>query len=119
MRSWTARARAIVLETEPKEADETDEITHLTVSSVPTGAINHQADQVSTVSSVGCRTVSENLQLPFALLEAAMKVCDQHGDSDAAKKEMREQCLAMRPNLQQDLLDHFRGKPVIFTSDQS
>ena len=49
------------------------------------------------------------------LLEAAMSVCDQHADNDAAKQEMREQCLELPPHLQADLLDHFTGKRRNFT----
>ena len=49
------------------------------------------------------------------LLHAALKVCDGHGDSDMARQEMREQCLALPPHLQADLLDHFSGKRRTFT----
>jgi len=41
------------------------------------------------------------------LLDAAMKVCDQYGDSEAARQEMREQCLELPPNMQADLLGYF------------
>lgn len=47
-----------------------------------------------------------------ALIEAAMKVCDRHGDGEVARQEMRQQCLELPPNLQADLLEHFKGKPV-------
>ena len=43
------------------------------------------------------------------LLKAAMKVCDRHGDNDAARQEMRDQCQALPPHLQADLLEHFKG----------
>ena len=43
------------------------------------------------------------------LLSAAMSVCDRHGDNDAARQEMRDQCLALPPHLQADLLEHFNG----------
>ena len=43
------------------------------------------------------------------LIRAAMKVCIRHGDNDAARQEMREQCLALPPHLQADLLEHFNG----------
>ena len=46
------------------------------------------------------------------LIAAAMKVCDQHNDSEAAREEMRQDCLKLPPQLQQDLLDHFTGKPT-------
>ena len=48
-------------------------------------------------------------RLTADLIQAAMKVCDRHGDRDAARQEMREQCLALPPHLQADLLEHFRG----------
>ncbi|WP_218510848.1 hypothetical protein [Variovorax sp. dw_308] len=44
------------------------------------------------------------------LLEAAMRVCDLHGDGDEAREEMRRDCLALPPHLQADLLGHWRGK---------
>lgn len=45
-----------------------------------------------------------------ALIKAAMLACDHHNDSDAAREEMRQDCLATPPHLQADLLDHFRGE---------
>ena len=46
-----------------------------------------------------------------ALVAAAMRVCDQHNDSEAAREEMRQECLKLPPHLQKDLLDHFTDKP--------
>ncbi|HPW29497.1 MAG TPA: hypothetical protein PLL01_08930 [Rhodoferax sp.] len=43
------------------------------------------------------------------LLNAAMRVCDRHNDNDTARDEMRQQCLALPPHLQADLLQHFEG----------
>ena len=43
------------------------------------------------------------------LIHAAMRVCDRHGDNDTARQEMRDQCLALPPHLQADLLEHFKG----------
>ena len=43
------------------------------------------------------------------LLKAAMKVCDKHGDGEAAREEMRQQCMELPPHLQADLLHHFLG----------
>lgn len=51
---------------------------------------------------------AERATTTAALLAAAMRVCDQHGDSRAARDEMRTDCLALPPHLQVDLLDHFR-----------
>lgn len=50
-------------------------------------------------------------QTTAALIEAAMRRCDQFKDSEAAREEMRQDCLKLPPHLQQDLLDHFTGKP--------
>ena len=47
-----------------------------------------------------------------ALLEAAMRRCDQFNDGDKAREEMREQVLEVPPHLRQDLLDHFMGRPT-------
>ena len=41
------------------------------------------------------------------LIEAAMKACDHHGDGEAAREEMRLDCLATPQHLRGDLLDHF------------
>lgn len=46
------------------------------------------------------------------LLKAAMRVCDQHGDDDAARLDMRDQCMALPLHLQSDLLQHFNGKTI-------
>ena len=43
------------------------------------------------------------------LLEAAMGVCDQHGDGLAARADMERDCLSMPLHFRADLLDHFRG----------
>lgn len=44
--------------------------------------------------------------------EAAMKVCDRHGDGEAAREQMRQQCLELSPAMQLDLLQHFQGTPA-------
>lgn len=54
-------------------------------------------------------------QLAADLIQAAMRVCDRYGDDDAARQEMREQCLELPPHLQADLLEHFTGKRRNFT----
>lgn len=43
------------------------------------------------------------------LLAAAMRTCDHHGDCEAARDQMRRECLELPPHLQRDLLPHFRG----------
>ena len=41
------------------------------------------------------------------LIAAAMKACDHHQDSDAAREQMRLDCLNTPQHLRADLLDHF------------
>jgi hypothetical protein len=67
-------------------------------------------ESLSTVSSVGGRASFENRILALDLIAAAMKVCDRYGDSEAAREEMRQQCLELPPHLQADLLEHFTGR---------
>lgn len=43
------------------------------------------------------------------LIQAAMRVCDGHGDNEVQREEMRRDCLRLPPELQADLLAHFRG----------
>jgi len=43
-----------------------------------------------------------------ALIEAAMRACDHHGDTDAARKEMRLDCLNTPQHLRADLQTHFQ-----------
>jgi hypothetical protein len=40
------------------------------------------------------------------LIDAAMRVCDHHGDGEEARADMRADCLATPPHLRVDLLDH-------------
>ncbi len=43
-----------------------------------------------------------------ALIEAAMRASDHHGDGEQARADMRQQCLETPPHLQADLLDYFK-----------
>jgi hypothetical protein len=43
-----------------------------------------------------------------ALIEAAMRACDRHNDSEAAREQMRADCLDTPLHLRSDLLDHFQ-----------
>jgi len=67
---------------------------------------------LSSVSSVGVAGVFENQCIASELMDAAMKVCDRHGDSEAARQEMRQDCMALAPHLQADLLAHFTGNTL-------
>ena len=55
-------------------------------------------------------------RLAKELIAAAMRRCDQFNDGEAARQEMRQQCLELPPHLQADLLQHFQGKPVKFSN---
>lgn len=46
-----------------------------------------------------------------ALLEAAMRRCDERPDSDKARQDMREEILGTPPHLRLDLLDYFLSDP--------
>lgn len=108
MSTWAERARREILKTGPTPTDKTDETPLSSVSSVPTGAVFEKQQAVSSVSSVGVVAIFENCALADELLRAAMLACDHWGDSEAARRQMRDECLALSPHLRGDLLDHFR-----------
>ena len=113
MTSWMARAKALAAEPAHVRTDKTDERGVLSVSSVSSVAgvaVFKNAREVSSVLSVPRWAVSENHALAADLVEAAMKVCDRHGDGESAREEMRQQCLQLPARLQADLLEHFRGR---------
>jgi len=112
MINWTARARLMFSNMRQDSTDKTDETHLLSVLSVPPELVSIHPARLSSVSSVGLRVVLENQRLASDLIDVAMKVCDQHGDGEVARAEMRSQCLDLPPHLQADLLDHFNGKPV-------
>lgn len=109
MSNWTARATALFLETAHPATDKTDETPFLSVLSVPTRTIYETPVRVSSVLSVGGGAIFKNRILAADLLQAAMKVCDEHGDGESARDEMRQQCLALPPHLQKELLALFSG----------
>jgi|GEM_PF-2794160 len=47
-------------------------------------------------------------EITHALLVAAMQVCDRHGDDEAARAQMRADCLNTPMHLRADLLAHFQ-----------
>lgn len=56
--------------------------------------------------------------LMTALLAAAMRVCDDHGDGPAARADMERDCLATPPHLRRDLLEHFQSVHPDIAEDQ-
>ena len=110
MTDWMARAQAEFADVGHPPTARTDETPLSTVLTVPSGADPELDKRLSTVSSVGRRASFENRILALDLIAAAMKVCDRYGDSEAAREEMRQQCLELPPHLQADLLEHFTGR---------
>jgi hypothetical protein len=58
--------------------------------------------------------VNEASETTAALIAAAKKRCDEYGDSEAAREQMRQDCINTPTHLQADLLAHFQGKPSKF-----
>ena len=80
---------------------------------VPAGSLS--ADQRALVLSHKAEILEllhDARQTTAALIAAAMRVCDQHGDNEAAREEMRQDILGTPPHLQMDLLRHFNDKPA-------
>lgn len=53
--------------------------------------------------------IQENSLLTVKLLQAAMRVCDHHGDNQAARDQMQHDVQSTPPHLQADLLEHFQA----------
>lgn len=60
-------------------------------------------------------TRTRNSQLSFTaerltreLIAAAMRRCDEFNDNEAAREQMRDDCLSLSPAMQADLLAHFQ-----------
>ncbi len=110
MMDWMARAQTEFTNVRHPPTARTDETTLSAVLTLPPGADPEIDECLSTVSSVGGRASFENRILELDLIAAAMKVCDRYGDNEAAREEMRQQCLDLPPHLQADLLEHFTGR---------
>lgn len=98
-------------------------------ATAPATGVQPDADMDATRSNVANKlqvapTSGSNVQpgaltthrLTGDLLKAAMHRCDEYGDSEAARAEMRRQCLALTPLHQLDLLNHFRV-PSLLTAE--
>lgn len=77
--------------------------------------ISHKPPELATIAQIA---ISQDFSqqtaelLTARLIAAAMRRCDEFGDGDAAREEMRADCLATPLHLQQDLLDHFGDRQV-------
>ena len=123
--NWLAKAKAHFSEMAPTPTDKTDERGVSAVSSVPTGRIYEFpqgvsavssgpsgrvceiSQVVSSVSSVGVTGIFENCIPVEELIAAAMLACDHHGDGEAARQEMVQQCLEVPAHLRAELHQHF------------
>ena len=90
--NWLAKAKAHFSEMAPTPTDKTDERGVSAVSSVPTGRIYEFPQGVSAVSSVGVTAIFENCISVEELIEAAMRACDHHNDSAAARLPGASRC---------------------------
>lgn len=53
--------------------------------------------------------LDEAHRITAELVDAAMRVCDHHGDDQAARDQMKRECEQTPPHLRADLLHHFRA----------
>ena len=105
--NWLAKAKAHFSEMAQVPTDKTDERGVSAVSSVPTGRIYEFPHGVSAVSSVGVTAIFENCISVEELIEAAMRACDHHGDGEAARQDMVQQCMEVPPEHREELRRHF------------
>ena len=76
----------------------------------------HKADLIKWLSAAqemvrriaNPATPEEHALVTFQLLNAAMRVCENYGDSEVAREAMRVQCLEVPEHLHAELLEHFR-----------
>lgn len=76
---------------------------------VPAGCLSpQQRAQVLAHKSELIRLVLEADQITRQLLQAAMHACRHWGDNQAAREQMRQDCISTPPHLRPDLLAHLR-----------
>ena len=105
--NWLAKAKAHFSEMAQAPTAKTDERGVSAVSSVPSGRVYEFSRGVSSVSSVGVTAIFENCISVEELIQAAMRACDHHGDGEAARQEMVQQCLEVPAHLRAELHQHF------------
>ena len=76
-----------------------------------TPQISQKPLKLATIATLAISHDSPAL-LMARLMAAAMRVCDRHGDGEAARAEMRADIEAIPLHQRADLLDHFNGVPV-------
>jgi hypothetical protein len=115
MRSWVERAKAHFAANAYPATTKTTKTTKTDVSPVlvvVAGGCDTRASGVMGVLGVGLTPFAQyepdlDGRLLEALMQAAMLVCNRHGDSQAARGQMQADCRATPPYLRCDLLEHF------------
>lgn len=70
---------------------------------------NSQRELLRAHKAAIVQLLSDYERITAKLLKAAMLACDRLGDGDAARQQMRADCLATPEDLRADLLEHFNG----------
>ena len=78
--------------------------------SVPAGKLSqHQRAQIISNKPAIVEFLQSVDKTTTNLIEAAMRVCDFHGDNASSREAMRLDCLAVPAHLRLDLLEHFQA----------
>jgi len=105
--SWLATAKAHFSQKAKERPAKTDESGVSSVLAAPTTRAFEIRNEVSSVSSVGVAGFLENCISIDELIATAMRACDHHGDGEAAREAMRQDCINTPPHLRAGLLAYF------------
>jgi len=76
-------------------------------TAIPATFATVETSTPSSVAEIAIVAVATESPSMTALLNAAMHASDYWGDGEAARQDMREQCLAVPHNQLKDLIKHF------------
>ena len=112
MSKWTSMAKTHFLQEGVEATPKTPETRLTGVMGVVPQHLSKNECEVMGVMGVGIQRIYKNEPANdegflARLIAAAMKACDHYRDSDAAREQMRLDCLNTPPHLSADLLDHF------------
>ncbi len=112
MSKWASIAKTHFLQKGVEGTPKTPETRVMGVMGVGTRHIPKNNHGILGVMGVGAPPIYKNKPFDDAsvltrLIAAAMRCCDRHGDGDAAREQMRCDCVDTPPQLRADLLDHF------------
>ncbi len=113
MSKWAAIAKTHFLHKAGEGTPKTPETRLMGVLGVAPRHIPKNEGGVLGVMGVGVPPIYKNEPatddgLMARLIEAAMKACDHHGDGEAGRQQMRDDCQATPQHLRADLLVHFQ-----------